>query len=160
MPLSSYQSVSRHSFDRIVPYHSTPSPKTMPHSKSHNFLLTLLIEVIFSILELDRHKLRVAFNPILVTLCIHGWKALIHTSLTWASYQWCYKFHVSLQCRPCAHSVVGIPQGDVCDMKITSLNSTLSKEIFMDQPLGFEVLSGQVCCLKKSLYGLKQASQC
>ena len=47
------------------------------------------------------------------------------------------------------------------DVKIAFLNGDLSEEIYMKQPEGF-VVDGQehkVCQLKKSIYGLKQASQ-
>ena len=47
------------------------------------------------------------------------------------------------------------------DVKTTFLNGDLSEEIYMRQPEGF-VQKGQedkVCRLKKSIYGLKQASR-
>ena len=46
------------------------------------------------------------------------------------------------------------------DVKTVFLNGELDEEIYMDQPLGFE-LKGQerkVCKLQKPIYGLKQAS--
>ena len=46
------------------------------------------------------------------------------------------------------------------DVKSAFLNGELEEEIFMEQPKGF-VVAGQearVCCLKKAIYGLKQAS--
>lgn len=49
------------------------------------------------------------------------------------------------------------------NMNIAFLNSILTKEIYMDQPSGFEVheTNGEklVCKLNKALYGLKQAPQ-
>ena len=47
------------------------------------------------------------------------------------------------------------------DIKTAFLNRELDEEIYMDQPLGFK-LKGQerkVCKLKRSIYGLKQASR-
>ena len=43
------------------------------------------------------------------------------------------------------------------DVKTAYLNAEVEKEIFVQQPLGFEVLKNSeifVCKLKKSLYGL------
>ena len=47
------------------------------------------------------------------------------------------------------------------DVKIVFVNGELDEEIYINQPLGFE-LKGQerkVCKLKRSIYGLKQASR-
>ena len=43
------------------------------------------------------------------------------------------------------------------DVKIAFLNRELDEEIYMDQPLGFElkVRERKVCKLKRSIYGLK-----
>lgn len=46
------------------------------------------------------------------------------------------------------------------DVKTAFLNGELEENIFMKQPAGFEDGSGRVCLLKKSIYGLKQASRC
>lgn len=50
---------------------------------------------------------------------------------------------------------------DICqfDVKTAFLYGDLNEEIFMAQPEGYEDGSGRVCLLKKSLYGLKQASR-
>ena len=47
------------------------------------------------------------------------------------------------------------------DVKTTFLNEKLDEEIYMDQPLYFESKRQErkVCKLKKSIYGLKQASR-
>ena len=47
------------------------------------------------------------------------------------------------------------------DVKTTFLNGKLDEEIYMDQPLGFKAKGQEhkVCCLKRSIYGLKQASR-
>jgi len=47
------------------------------------------------------------------------------------------------------------------DVKIAFLNGSLEEEIYMDQPLGFVSKSQEdkVCCLKRSIYGLKQSSR-
>ena len=46
------------------------------------------------------------------------------------------------------------------DVKTTFLNCNLEKEVYMKQPKGFSSSKGEhlVCKLKKSIYGLKQAS--
>ena len=46
--------------------------------------------------------------------------------------------------------------------KTAYLNAEIDEEIFVQQPLGFEVLKDSenlVCKLKKSLYGLKQSGR-
>ena len=47
------------------------------------------------------------------------------------------------------------------DVKTTFLNGELDKEIYMDQPIGFEIKEQgrKVYRLKRSIYGLKQASR-
>ena len=47
------------------------------------------------------------------------------------------------------------------DVKTAFLNGELDEEIYMDQPIGFEVKEQgrKVCRLKRSIYGLKQASR-
>ena len=46
------------------------------------------------------------------------------------------------------------------DEKMAFLNGSLSEEIYMRQPKGFEDGSSRMCRLLKSLYGLKQAPRC
>ena len=47
-------------------------------------------------------------------------------------------------------------------MTTSFLNGTLEEEVFMKQPDGFVEKGNEnlVCCLKKSIYGLKQSSRC
>jgi hypothetical protein len=45
------------------------------------------------------------------------------------------------------------------DMKGTYLNGILTETIYMKQPDGYENGTDQICCLVKTLYGLKQAGR-
>ena len=45
------------------------------------------------------------------------------------------------------------------DVKTSFLNGILKEEVFMDQPKGFQKEGGEVCKLKRSIYGFKQASR-
>ena len=46
------------------------------------------------------------------------------------------------------------------DVKMNFLNEDIKEEVYMKQPKGFSSRDGEclVCKLKKSIYGLKQAS--
>ncbi|KAL0434480.1 UNVERIFIED_CONTAM: Retrovirus-related Pol polyprotein from transposon RE1 [Sesamum latifolium] len=54
----------------------------------------------------------------------------------------------------------GLPIHHV-DVKImhSTMALSLKEDIYMDPPKGYEVVTGYACKLKKSLYGLKQASR-
>ena len=47
------------------------------------------------------------------------------------------------------------------DVKTSFLNDVLEEEVYVEQPFGFEThdRESHVCKLKKSLYGLKQATR-
>ena len=47
------------------------------------------------------------------------------------------------------------------DVKTAFLNGFVEEELYIEQPEGFEDLSGtnKVCKLQRSIYGLKQASR-
>ena len=46
-------------------------------------------------------------------------------------------------------------------MRTTFLNEDLVEDVYMSQPIGFEEVGKEymVCKIKKSIYGLKQASR-
>ena len=46
------------------------------------------------------------------------------------------------------------------DVSTAFFYGDLEEVIYMQQPEGYDDCSGKVCLLKKSLYGLKQASRC
>jgi hypothetical protein len=45
------------------------------------------------------------------------------------------------------------------NMKATFLNGDLEEEVYMKQPEGFDDNNQKACKLRKSIYGLKQASR-
>ena len=60
--------------------------------------------------------------------------------------------------RVCAvHAVAALLRLQLCqfDVKTAFLYGTLEEEVPVRQPEGFDEGSGQVCKLKRSLYGLK-----
>src|SRR6266852_5279991 len=58
-----------------------------------------------------------------------------------------------------ADALVPVKQANIAEMDVKGayLNRTLKETIYMRQPKGFADGSGRVCCLKKTLYGLKQS---
>ena len=49
---------------------------------------------------------------------------------------------------------------DQIDIKSAFLNGDLEETIYMEPPEGSDIPAGSICLLKKSLYGLRQASRC
>lgn len=45
------------------------------------------------------------------------------------------------------------------DIKATYLNANLNEEIYIEAPLGFDILEGYVLRLKKGIYGIRQGGR-
>lgn len=46
------------------------------------------------------------------------------------------------------------------DVVSAFLNGSIDRDLYMEQPVGYDDGSGRVCKLRKAIYGLKQASRC